>query len=274
MTADRFGGIDERLARRPARLCAVLSVAVVFALALSSSAVAAGSSIGLHGPHSNLFGSSFQYTMFGTAKGAANYVYGWEVPYAGSCAGKYTAESTRPSIFLFVSRSVAKNAPFSIVVHFSARNVERHRFCAYLINKGSRKTLAHAETTWRNYAGSTTPSSPSALAPAPVGSGQCQAAKFPDLSVFAQIAISGGTTCAVLDSVAYGSDAAKGAAYSRSGFSCTATTEGAGSKWAAAWTGTYYAYACVSGAKELAFNWGTQYAYVPAESLPTISPQS
>ncbi len=106
-----------------------------------------------------------------------------------------------------------------------------------------------------------------------MGSGQCQAEKFPDQSVFAQIAIAGGASCSALEAVAYGADAARGAAYSRAGFSCAATAEGSGSTWASAWTGTYYAYSCASGAQRLAFNWGTQYAYVPASTLPTISPQ-
>ncbi len=273
MVAVRLGGADGGISRVITRLAAVLCAAAVLALGLSSSALAAGSSIALHGPHSNLYGSSFQYTMSGKAGGAANYVWGWEVPYAAKCASKYSSESTRPSTFLFVNRPVSRNARFSIIVHFLARNVERHRFCAYLTNKSSHKTFAHAETTWTNRA-STTPSSPGGLQPSSVGGGECQAKKFPDQSVFAQIAIAGGVSCTVLESVAYGSDAARGAAYSRAGFSCAATAEGPGSTWASAWTGTYYAYSCANAALRLAFNWGTQYAYVPAATLPTISPQA
>jgi hypothetical protein len=78
--------------------------------------------------------------------------------------------------------------------------------------------------------------------------------------------------CELLESVAYGADAAKGAAYSRAGLQCTATAEGAGSAWATAWSGTYYSYSCISGRQLAAFNWGTQYTYAPVSTLPLVKP--
>jgi predicted RNA polymerase sigma factor len=48
-------------------------------------------------------------------------------------------------------------------------------------------------------------------------------------------------------------------AYNADGFHCTATAEGAGSEWASDWSGTFYAYDCVAGAAQVAFNWGPHY---------------
>ena len=63
------------------------------------------------------------------------------------------------------------------------------------------------------------------------------------------------------DAVGIGADIARGAAYSADGFSCKGAREGAGSEWAKAWTGTYYAYDCKTGAEQVAFNWGANYSY-------------
>jgi len=242
------------------------ALAVAFALSCASgAALAAASSIALRGPHENKYGTPFNYTASGRTSGSANYVYGWEVPYSPACASTYKAEAKRAGKTLFVRRTLAKGKRFSFAIEFFARNIARHRFCAYVIDKRRGKTLARAETTWRVYTAA------GAVQPAPVGSGECQAKRFPDESVYAQVAVSE-VACEVLESVAYGADAAQGAAYSRDGFTCTSTAEGAGSMWASAWTGTYYAYACVAGSKLAAFNWGAHYAYVPASKLPTVKP--
>jgi hypothetical protein len=258
---------------RVARFGAVLFGVCVLALGLSASALAAGSSITLRGPHVNQFGTPFQYTASGATHGKANYIYGWEAPFSTACASTYKAESKRGGLAVFLSKSLAKNASFSIVVQFFARNTEQHRFCAYVVNRATGKTFAHAATSWKNVAAGSSPngSSSGSLKPTSVGEGQCQAKRFPDESAYAQIAVSA-TNCTVAESVGYGADAAKGGSYSRVGFSCSGAAEGAGSTWAAAWTGTYYVYSCSSGAAQVAFNWGTNYAYVPASSLPTISP--
>ncbi len=255
-------------ARMLAGSCCLLGAAAILA-GTSSSALAASSSIALNGPHTNVYGSSFKYIASGAAKGPANHVWGWEVAYTASCASTYKTEASRGGTFLFVSQAVTRNHHFSVTINFSARNTEKHRFCAYLTNKGSGKTYAHASTTWTNVAAGTGGS----VQPAPVGSGQCQAKRFPDESAYAQIAISG-VTCELAEAVGYGADAAKGASYSSRGYSCTGTAEAAGSMWAAAWTGTYYAYTCSGPGGQFAFNWGTSYAYVPASTLPTITAPS
>jgi hypothetical protein len=229
----------------------------------SASALAAGSSIGLKGPHLNAYGTPFHYTASGRTEGAANYAVAWEVPYSPACAHTYKSESKRAHITLFARRTLAKNKHFSFVLEFFARNITRHRLCAYVISKQSGATLARGEATWRNYLPT--------LQPAPVGGGECGARRFPDESVYAQVALSG-PTCEALESVAYGADAAKGAAYSRSGFTCTPTTESAGSKWSAAWAGTYYSYACISGNELAAFNWGAQYIFKPPSTVPLVKP--
>ncbi len=100
-----------------------------------------------------------------------------------------------------------------------------------------------------------------ALQPAALGQGQCQASEVGS-EVYAQLAVSG-TTCATLDAVVQGAVSAHNRSYTSDGFSCTATREGAGSPWAPAWSGTYYAYSCINGSEQVAFTWGpaSQYVY-------------
>jgi hypothetical protein len=98
------------------------------------------------------------------------------------------------------------------------------------------------------------------LQPPPVGSGQCSAAVFTDGSIYAQVGVSD-TTCTEAALVAAGADGAGGKGYHADGFACTATSEGAGSEWASAWGGTYYAYSCQDGLEQVAFNWGKDYTY-------------
>ncbi len=165
-----------RSGARRARICVGLLVAAALALASASDALAASSTISLKGPHTNVFGTAFHYTASGFAAARANYVYGWEAPYSAKCATSLGAERKRSSIALFTSKSVSKNKHFSLLVRFFARNTERHRFCAYLVNKASGKTFARAEATWQNVAATpsnpTTPPSTTSLQPAPVGQGQ------------------------------------------------------------------------------------------------------
>jgi hypothetical protein len=99
------------------------------------------------------------------------------------------------------------------------------------------------------------------LRPAPVGQGMCQAQGFADGSVQGQIAVYQ-TSCAVATAtLGPGADHAKGTPYSVAGYTCKATKEGAGSAWASAWGGTYYAYSCADGSAQAAFNWGRDYTY-------------
>jgi hypothetical protein len=275
MVASQGKGLSHGGARRAARLLLAPLAVAALALTLAAPALAAGGSITLNGPSSNLYGTPFKYTASGVAKGPANYVYGWEASYSVPCASTYGAESKREAIYLFVSKSVRRNAHFSLIVDFFAQNLEKHRFCAYLVNKATHKTYAHAAASWSNHAASTTTPSTTTggLQPTMVGQGDCQAMHFTDESVYAQIAVSY-AKCTTAEAVAFGADAAKGAAYQSGGFSCSATAEGAGSTWASAWGGTYYAYRCVDGSEQIAFNWGVDYTYVPAASLPAITAPS
>jgi len=50
------------------------------------------------------------------------------------------------------------------------------------------------------------------------------------------------------------------------------TKEGTKSAWASAWGGTYYAYNCVKGSEQVAFNWGSDYTYADSTtSTPSSS---
>jgi hypothetical protein len=103
-------------------------------------------------------------------------------------------------------------------------------------------------------------SSATPFAPAPLGSGECQATRLPDGSTYAQIALSN-AACAAVAYVAADAPTADGAGYTSNGYACTATKEGSGSTWASAWSGTYYAYVCTFGNQQLGFTWGKDYVY-------------
>jgi hypothetical protein len=110
------------------------------------------------------------------------------------------------------------------------------------------------------------------LKPSPVGSGQCSYYPWSGGAAAAQIAESG-TNCTVAEKVLMGSEPARGAAYQANGFTCASTKEGAGSAWASAWGGTYYAYDCAKGSEQVAFNWGSDYTYAGAGSTTTTVPR-
>ena len=99
------------------------------------------------------------------------------------------------------------------------------------------------------------------LLPAPLGQGMCQARRFADGSVQAQIAVKNATCVTATTVLGPAADRAHGAPYTAGGFTCKVTVEGAGSPWAAAWSGTYYAYSCAHGNGQAAFNWGRHYTY-------------
>jgi uncharacterized protein YjbI with pentapeptide repeats len=98
------------------------------------------------------------------------------------------------------------------------------------------------------------------LLPSPLGEGQCEYQEFSDGSYQSQIAVYK-ANCNEADGTGLGAPGATGRAYNADGFRCTATPEGAGSEWASAWTGSYYAYDCTAGADQVAFNWGPHYAF-------------
>lgn len=91
------------------------------------------------------------------------------------------------------------------------------------------------------------------LLPTTVDAGQCQAARFADKSVYAQIAVAR-ATCAQVPTVAAGSDHARGNGYSAAGFACVATAPQPSNGY---WISDYYSYNCRNGDDQIAFNWGT-----------------
>jgi hypothetical protein len=129
---------------------AAASCVLALVAVLAGSAIAAGNSIRLAGPHVNRFGSAFHYVASGATSGPANHVWAWETPALRPCATTYREEIGRGRIFLFVSRQLARNRRFSFVIRFFARNHEAHRLCAYVVNQGSGRTFARAEASWRN----------------------------------------------------------------------------------------------------------------------------
>jgi hypothetical protein len=94
------------------------------------------------------------------------------------------------------------------------------------------------------------------LQPSPLGQGMCQAQRFADGSVQAQIAVYQATCTVATGTLGPAADHAAGSPFTAGGLACKATAEGAGSPWSAAWTGAYYAYSCANGSAQAAFNWG------------------
>jgi hypothetical protein len=248
----------------------ILFAALALIAASSSAAYAASNSLKLSGAAQNTLGQNFNWTIRGFAGEDANRVVAYEQFYKHSgCASTYLAERARqskPSYAVTLWLNQAAHGHYSLVAEFGADHAGVHGICAYLINRSTGHTYAHAGGWWDNVAapeggGSTTPPpSSGALQPTPVGSGECQAEQFSDGSVYAQIAVSN-TTCDVAATVAQGADSAQGAPYASDGFSCTATAEGPGSTWSSAWGGTCYAYSCADGSEQVAFNWGADYTY-------------
>jgi hypothetical protein len=91
------------------------------------------------------------------------------------------------------------------------------------------------------------------LLPTTVDKGQCQAARFADKSVYAQIAVAH-ATCAQVPTVAAGADLARGESYSAAGFACVATAPQPSNGY---WISEYVSYSCRNGDDQIAFNWGT-----------------
>jgi hypothetical protein len=118
-------------------------------------ASAAGSTMSLKGPTSNVLGQAFTYRMFGHATGKADYVVAWEQFHKhNGCASTYAAESTRTfqkkySLSLFQNKKV--KGQYSFKLHFGAANPGTHGLCSYLINLSSGKTYAHASAWWNNH---------------------------------------------------------------------------------------------------------------------------
>jgi hypothetical protein len=107
--------------------------------------------------------------------------------------------------------------------------------------------------------------------PTAPGYGECDAGSLSDGSSYGQIAISDGASCTTAESVIEGAASAAGAAYKSNGYSCTATKEGSGTQWSSYWgDATFYAYDCINGNKQVAFNWQSASAG-SNESTPSSS---
>jgi hypothetical protein len=251
--------------RKMSRARLTITTALIVLAASSATVYAsAGSTMTVAGPHHNALGQNFKYVISGVAGTGADRVVAWEqFNRLNGCAPTYTAEKARSGSSAYeltewLNQAVTSGSHYSLVARFGAANAGQHGICAYLISESSGETFARGGAWWIN--GSVGGGVVAGLQPAPVGSGQCRAHRFADGSVYAQIATSG-TGCSVADPVAAGADKARGAAYSGDGFSCKGTAEAAGSKWSAAWGGTYYAYSCKDGSDQVAFTWGTDYTY-------------
>jgi hypothetical protein len=110
-----------------------------------------GSVIHVDGPTKNKLGASFAETVRGSAQGAANYVIsGEQLNPAGGCAPTYAAESRRGDWTQWPTGTGPVHGSFSLVARFGARSAGTHGICAYLINRASRLTIAHAGLFWTN----------------------------------------------------------------------------------------------------------------------------
>jgi len=178
----------------------ILATALALLVASSTAAYAASNSLELSGAAKNTLGQDFNWTIRGFGGGDANRVVAYEQFYKHSgCASTYLGEKARLSkpsyaVTLWLNQAVGPHAHYSLVAQFGADHAGVHGICAYLINRRTGETYAHAGGWWDNVAatggdGSTTAPSSGRLQPAPVGSGQCQAEQFSDGSVYAQIAV-------------------------------------------------------------------------------------
>jgi hypothetical protein len=147
------------LLRRVLVVAAALAMLTAVLAAMSQASTAStrsgGSSLVLRGPKTNKYGSDFDYTISGTASGAADYLVAWEQYYPQSgCASTYAAESTRTflpdtyGLTLWLNRSVSGS--YSALAEFGASHLGKHGMCAYLINLSTGDTYAHGGAFWTN----------------------------------------------------------------------------------------------------------------------------
>jgi hypothetical protein len=140
------------------RLAIVASVAVMSTAGVMTSATAAGNSLQLSGPASNVMGQNFNYVISGDATGPANHIVAWEqVNKQSGCATTYAAESTRAilqpaglyGVYLWDNQAVA--GTYSVTARFGAAHLGVHGICAYLINLSTGVTYAHGGAFWTNH---------------------------------------------------------------------------------------------------------------------------
>jgi hypothetical protein len=153
------GGVERTLMIRRRGLAAALALTLATGLAVAAThrAGAAGDSIRLSGPASNVMGTNFNYTVSGTASGAANRevsfeqfnkVSGCSPTFAGESAREFLSNSTYEITFW---ASAAASGAFSATDAFGAAHPGVHGVCAYLINASTGATFAHAQAWWTNH---------------------------------------------------------------------------------------------------------------------------
>jgi hypothetical protein len=152
-------GVGHALTIRRRALAAALALTLAAGIAVVAShrAGAAGNSVSLSGPASNVMGTNFNYTVSGTASGAANREVSFEqFNKAGGCSSSFAGESARE--FLANSTyeitfwaSAAARGSFSATDAFGAAHPGVHGVCAYLINASTGATYAHAQAWWTNH---------------------------------------------------------------------------------------------------------------------------
>lgn len=120
----------------------VAAIAVV--LVCAATALAASSKVKVHAPKSVKIGTTYSVTTTGRASGKANFLVGFE---NGPCKKTYAAEYNTYGTAA-VPLSTPVKGKFSKKLMFSAGSAGRHYFCAYLINRKTTKTYAHAHAHW------------------------------------------------------------------------------------------------------------------------------
>lgn len=87
----------------------------------------------------------------GTASGAANFVVsGEQLGSTPACASTLVAEQSRATFTRWPTGNGAVHGHFRLVAKFYSQNHLRHAFCAYLINRVTGHTYAHAANYWSN----------------------------------------------------------------------------------------------------------------------------
>lgn len=118
---------------------------------------AAGNSLHITGPTSNVMGTNFDETVSGSAASPADHLVAWEQFYKNAgCAATYTDEKSRESsrtyaLSTWIDQAVTPGQSYSAVAHFSAQRSGTHGMCAYLINQASGTTYAHDGIWWDNH---------------------------------------------------------------------------------------------------------------------------
>jgi hypothetical protein len=124
----------------------------------SAPSSAAGNSLHVAEPVSNVMGANFNETVSGSAASPADHLVAWEQFYKNAgCAATYADEKSRESatttyaLTIWLDQAVTPGQSYSAVAHFSAQRSGTHGLCAYLINKSTGTTYAYDGIWWDNH---------------------------------------------------------------------------------------------------------------------------